>query len=372
MTTSIDPDDPNQSPYVPQVHNSQRSNQYLGPPQDQIRGMRGKLIESILQLVMQAITGAFLPGPLGSAFTQLQNFFANILPVQIKQPLTDLVNILVDVLDSIPFIGPPLGNALEDLAAMFGLLKDKADGAQQTGESAQVSADNANVGVAQLAAQLANQNVPGGTLYQTTFNQQPASNLGPDFAQTYGPGFGYMGTDGNNASWYTESSNPRWGMARLVLAMATDFQAVAFVQDNAFPVITNPSSLQLIVRGDTTLNNRVEAIIAREYVEIAKVVGGVRTVLANVLAGEAGGDRWTLKAGTDVDVRQFILYRNDDAVITVTDTVGPLSAVGPSNYFTGLGMNAGSTFFPFPIFNFSQIPPPRMQSFTAYDRPAAA
>lgn len=332
------------------------------PGQGQLEQWGLGFIDGIVEKVVLAIVGVVVPGPL---VEQLQNWAQVLLPAQILQPLQDLVGLLVDLLGPIPIVG----TIAHTLASYFGLLKDKTDTAQGTGEAAQTSADNANVGVAQLAAQLANQNVPGGTLYSTTFSQPAANNLGSDFTQAYGAGFGFLGTDGNNAAWFAKSSNPRSCVARLNMPMTTDYQAVAAVQDASFPVVTNPTRLRLIVRADESMTNYVEAVFSREFAEIAKIVGGVRTTLQNVFAGEAGGDRWTIKAGTDVDVRQFILFRNDDPAITVTDAAGPLSLIGPSNLFTAFAMDAGSNFIPF---YYSQTAPPKVQSFTAYDRPAAA
>ena len=89
---------PNEYPFAPQVHNEQRITQTVGLSQDTQRGLRGKLIESIMQLVVQAITGVFVPGDLGAAFTQLSQW-------------------ATDLLLSIPILGP----ILEWLAQIFGI-----------------------------------------------------------------------------------------------------------------------------------------------------------------------------------------------------------------------------------------------------------
>ena len=99
------PDEPNVAPFAKQVHNDQRVNQTIGLDQNTIGGLRGKFIESILQLVVQAITGVFLPGGLGSAFTQLQQW---------AQGLADQIG---DIVASIPVIGP----ILEWLASLLGI-----------------------------------------------------------------------------------------------------------------------------------------------------------------------------------------------------------------------------------------------------------
>ena len=71
-----------------------------------IESKRSGFIELILQQVYLAITNTF-PG-LDSAFDALKYWAENLLPDMIKNPLNLLVQLLVDVLDSIPFIGDPL------------------------------------------------------------------------------------------------------------------------------------------------------------------------------------------------------------------------------------------------------------------------
>lgn len=68
------------SPFVPEVHKERppQNDPLTGLSQDATNTMRGKLIESILQLVVQALTGGFIPGPLGSAFTQIASWGSGI------------------------------------------------------------------------------------------------------------------------------------------------------------------------------------------------------------------------------------------------------------------------------------------------------
>lgn len=108
----------------------------------QLPNFLSQLIEKIVGLVVQAIVGIFLPGPIGSAFNQLTNWATNLLPAQILEPISLLVDLLVTVLNSIPIIGPPLGNAIEDLAAMFGLLNDNTNQANSTNNPAVASSDS--------------------------------------------------------------------------------------------------------------------------------------------------------------------------------------------------------------------------------------
>lgn len=73
---------PNWATQVPAdsgVHNAPApSGQWAGMSQNQLDALRGQLVESIISTVTQALTGLFLPGPLGSAFEQLKDWADNI------------------------------------------------------------------------------------------------------------------------------------------------------------------------------------------------------------------------------------------------------------------------------------------------------
>lgn len=137
-----DQPDYSRSPFTPQVHKDRplSTGSIAGLDENTRQGLRGKLLESIMQVVVQALTGGFIPGI--PAFTQLFDWAFDFLPEQITAPLSALVNILVTVLDSIPFIGPPLGNAIEDLAAMIGLINTNTNQANSTNNPAVASSDS--------------------------------------------------------------------------------------------------------------------------------------------------------------------------------------------------------------------------------------
>jgi hypothetical protein len=183
------PNDPNQSPFAKQVHNDRKSTSVTGLDENTRTGLRNKLIESILQIVVQALTGVFAPGI--SAFSQLVSWVSVSLPAQIKEPLTALVNILVTVLNSIPIIGPPLGDAVQDLANMFGLLKDTTSVAQTTGDTA--------LSEVQLLKAAVDGQVYGGAVVTEDFTEANSTTLAPEYLQfnvggstgTYGRRNGY-------------------------------------------------------------------------------------------------------------------------------------------------------------------------------------
>lgn len=358
---------PNEVPFVPQVHDEQRASTTTGMLQDQQRGMRGKLIESIMQLVVQAVTGVFLPGPLGTAFSQLSTFFSTLLPDQILQPLRDLVDILVGVLDSIPLIGPPLGDVLEDLAALFGLLNDKSVTAQNSAVNAQASADSANVGVSQVAGQLSSGNVPSGGYYFTDTFGVAGPNLGVNYVQgNGGPGGGNFQPDGANAVIIPSGSGGNEAYAFLVTPSNTDNQAIALVQDSAIPNILTPPYIRVCLRMDAGRANCVLLTIGLNFYEIGKIIANSYTALLNVSDANAPGDLWTFKAGTDVDSRELVVIHNTGTPQRVIDSSGTPHNVGSLYRHGQFNEAIGLQYIP-PFFT-GQVQPPAIQSITFYDR----
>lgn len=352
---------PNESPFTPAVHDDQRSSEIIGLPQEQQTGLRGKLIESILQIVFQAITGTFFPG-LGTAFEQIQNWFQNLLPEFIREPLEQLVELLVVVLDSIPIIGPPVADAVEALADLFGLMRD-------TTAEAQSSANVANVGVTSLSAQLASIIAPPGGVYVNDNFDRSAGNLGANWVWEYwGPGAGHLSTDGNNAHWNANGATTLGIFAHHITPTSTDNQLSSLVADGPGDASNEDPRHILILRADTTFDNFIVASIWHNTVEIGIVVAGVYTRLGAVESYTSPGPglRWAFHAGTTASTRQFLLYLNDSLVCDRTDT-GGTSVIGASNRFVGFGGEAGVQFFGF---FFAQAAFPDIQGWAGADRAA--
>lgn len=367
MTTPEDPNNPNRSPFTPQVHQSRQVNSNTGIGQDAQRGMRSKLIESIMQLVVQAITGVFLPGPLGSAFTQLSSW-AQSLGQTILGPL---VTILVGVLDSISIIGPPLGDALEDLANLFGIIKNNTDTAQSTGENAQSSADVANVRISQLAGELASGGVLGGLLFTDTFARTGA-DLGPDYTQfNTGPAGGTLYPDGNNAAVIPSGAGITECIAQINSVTIDDYQTLSLVQDSAIPNVLVAPLLRIYLRENLARTEAVILTVLLNSVVVEKKVGGSVTTLASVNPhGNAAGDLWTFKAGTDNDVRELVVIHNTAEIIRIVDSGGTPHVVGASNRHGSFSEQTAQYYIP-PFFT-GQGAPPAVQSITFYDRKPAA
>lgn len=318
-----------------------------------------------IRRLMQMITGVFTGFP-------TVNQVELALPDFIKQPLNDLVNILVTVLDSIPIIGPPVGNALQDLAAMFGLLKTKTETAQQTGEVAQKSADSANVGVALLIARGAAENVPGGVSFHDTFDRDGATP-GPNYVLHYFEnGGGFWRTINNNLSWAGADPVPRSVHGR-VAALSSDTQSGQLVQDQSISVADNQdyAALMIVLRQNAAQSRSVLATIRRGQVEIGCWVDGTYTRFgAATPCDNAAGDRWEFWAGT-TNAREFVLFRNGNEALRRTDTEN-VSFYGADYRYPGPGARAGVGFDGFfPFARFFQVPPPDIQSVDFNDRAAA-
>ncbi len=363
------PDDPNLSPFVPQVHDEQRSTQTVGLSQDAQRGMRGKFIESILQLVVQAITGIFLPGPLGTAFSQL-TAWADGLFGMIREPLSELVDLLVTILDSIPWIGPPLGDAVEDLAALFGLLKSR-DVVQQD------SANTANVGVAILNARINGLIIGGATLYDT-FDRNVsdiASDPAYDVAYVNGPGsMTVSSVDSGVARWAAVGYSDAYFEARDVTTpMTTNHVRVSTViSDFIYGSAGNQSTVRIFGRCSADRLNYVVGIIQINWAEIGYVKAGVYTRLgAQEAVTVASGDLWDLEigeGGPSGDEWQFTLKQNNAVRVSRNDLGhASMKDTTPGTLYKWIGF-AGDCAIGFaPFFVTYQIGMPDFQVLAAAD-----
>lgn len=87
------PPDYTVKPFATEVHTERppQNDPITGLSQNQANSLRGKLVESILQLVVQALTGSFIPGPLGAAFTQIASWGSGITST-ITGILTGVIN----------------------------------------------------------------------------------------------------------------------------------------------------------------------------------------------------------------------------------------------------------------------------------------
>lgn len=334
---------------------------------EKVGAYRGNFIELILREVVRGLTGVFLPGA-GAAFNQLVDWVQSILPGWIREPIITLVELLVDVLDLIPFIGPPVGDALEYFASIFGFMRDKTNTAQSTGDAAQVSADNANVGVARLEGKDAAGDVPGGIYFADTFDRLSTTALGSNYDQaSSGAPTGALRTDGNNAWWNVGGNGQGVRFARVTTPLFTIYQGLQVVLDTKIANLNlvDPH-VRMLLRCNTARTSYVYVDIRHDLIEVFKVISGSTTSLgsAPLPMASAAGDRWTFKAGTNVSDDEFVVLQNTAEAFRVQDG-GTLAGKGTGFEYTGFALVNGQIQVGFGN-NVSD--PPRVQSVTAYDR----
>jgi hypothetical protein len=318
-------------------------------------------LENFLGVVVQAIFGSFIPGPLGTAFSQLANFFTSVLPAQILEPLSALVTLLVAVLDSIPIIGPPLGNAVEDLAALFGLLKAQTDDAQ----------GSASTALSEIAALKAAVDAgTSGELIIDNFDRAAANNLGADWSQSDDGGSGELGTDGNgNAKMEAGGTSSTTFFARYqAKSLDTDYQVARFLLGKKMIDYFVDPEMSLILRCDSDEENWVEARIDHNSCEIGYVLSGSYTRIgATATIKSADGDLWEFRAGTGTSSDEpytFQLLQNGVPRCERVDT-GHNSEIGSSYRYAGMRVKGGvQVVFGVP----AQKDSSPIQVFTATDR----
>lgn len=78
--------------------------QWNAPSEDELRHMRGQLLESVLSAVVQAVRGLFIPGPFGAALEQLVDWASNL----------PLIGPLVEAITGV------VGGTLDTISDFFG------------------------------------------------------------------------------------------------------------------------------------------------------------------------------------------------------------------------------------------------------------
>jgi hypothetical protein len=331
------------------------------PGADQLRGWGLQWIESLIGQVVKAIVGVLLPG---SAFGQLQNWAQNLLPAQILAPLQSLVGLLVTVLDSIPFIGPPLGNAVQDLANLFGLMNTNTDSAQDTG----------NVALSQIQQIKAALDAgTTGALITDSFDRaadSSANGLGTNWDQSYDSGSGTLGVDGNGAQhWFAVGTGSRTCKCRYqALPTNTNTQKISAVLNSPLQNNTVNPEYSLCGRMNTAKTDFIKGFIDCNSCEIGYTIGGTYTRLgAAVSIVSNAGDLWELYLGTNNgttgDDYEFVLYQNGVERVRRTDS-RHASAMNSSHRFTGQVVKAGAKVVGFVT---QQSRPPDVAVFTATD-----
>jgi hypothetical protein len=369
-------------PYQP-VHSTLASSyQWQGMSQDQLEGLRKRLIESIIQIVVQAIKGFFIPaGPVGDAYDQLTNWFIDIVELWGNPIGLGTGSPILPSLPNIPFLAPlqtaidyiwdafdtgipnsSSGNPLESVFdAVFGIFG--------TGSNAQA------VNVIQDSRLDAL--VGGGSALSDAFDGAASSALNSTkWTQIYsGGGSGTCGLSGDGfCIWNTSGSSAR-GSENIykLAATTTDTQSVSLsLGANISSTSGAPAEVHLIGRSNLAGTDYVVAGITESQAGIFYVVGGTVTQIGSVvsLSTSDTSGTWQLKLGTATDDREFVLLHNGSTVISRTDT-SDTSLKDATHRYTGFEIIAGwtfSIFFGFPV----QVAPPPVGAWAASDRDPAS
>jgi len=310
---------------------------------------------------------------LGSAFNQLVNWAENVLPDLIMDPIRQLVNILIDVLDLIPVFGPVAGNVLEYFANIFGLLADKSQEAQDTADHAKEAAEEAqsaaNSSAEDAAVTAATTDSTGALIIDrfTGAEDNHTDGLGTDWVETYDSGSGTLGLDGEgNARWFQAGNGSRYCRARYVTtSLTTDVQKASIVVNSKMPgYFVNPE-IWICLRMDSTgSQNYVSARLYDGGCEIGYTTSNTyHRIGSAVSVSHSAGDTWTFCAGTASDDYAFELYQNGNLRVSVTDSTAS-SLKGSGYRQSGLRVRAGAQSF---TWYTEQRAHPRIQVFTAID-----
>jgi hypothetical protein len=317
-------------PFVPQVHNERNRSTTTAPSENQQQGMRGKLIESILQIVVQAITGIFTPGGLGAAFTQLTNWATNTV-----NSIYDIIDAIVNAFEGIPIFGPLVGGVWNVISGLLGIGNNaQATSTSNAGEIAAIKAGLAAAG-------------SGGVSITEDFDRPVATSLGAGWTQTYsGAGAGTEGLDGlGNAHWAASGGAVRTVINISTTALTSNTQYASFVlrQKNVNSTFGgNHARRSLLLRSNTAGTTYVQVELTSETTATLRCVVSGTTVLSTNATGltTKPGDFWELFAGDASDDYHIYAKLNGVTVLNLVDS-GHLSAVGPSNLKVGFGGWAG-------------------------------
>lgn len=319
------PDYYTQTPSAPGVHDA---SQMAAPasPNPLTNLQLGNFVGNLIGLVVQAITGVFIPGGLKEAFAQLKNWAEVILPQWILEPLEQLLEFLVSIVGSVPIVG----GVVQTLANYLGIVTGKADDAQATAGAALQSTLTGDI--------------------VDNFDRAAASNLGGAYDRSETGSGGTFGTDGlgNAKSTTSGATTTHTWLDRRTTALTTDYHVTAAVlatKPKAGGVGGTDSATRLAGRMNTAKDTYVVGIVGSGQVEIGYVLSGTYTRLGSVASVSmgSGAARWDFRAGTGStgdDPYTFELLKDNFTVCTRTDS-SHLSQLGAGYEYGALISAAG-------------------------------
>lgn len=326
----------------------------------------------LTQHIVDAVINAFTGGNgIGQPISLLKNVLsgvnqlaaaANTAAASAANFISNALGLVVHLVQGVlPSYAQP-SDVLGDFESSVGTVYD-------TGLNAQISADNANVGVARLEGQAAAGDVPGGIYFSDTFDRTSTTTLGSNYDQaSSGAPTGALQTEGNNAWWNVGGSGQGTRFARVTTPLFTQYQGIQLVLNSKIANLNliDPH-VRLVLRCNAARTSYVYVDLQWDTVQVFKVISGSTTSLGSAVplpTSSSAGDRWTFKAGTDVSDDEFVVYQNTAEALRVTDS-GTLAGKGAGYEYGGFILVNGQLQVGF---GNTVQDPPKVQSLTLYDR----
>lgn len=329
------------------------------PGQDQLESWGLGFIDGIVEKVVLAIVGVVVPGPI---IEQLQYWSGVLLPAQILDPISQLVELLVTLLGPIPIVG----TVIHTLADYFGLLHGNTNVAQG-------SADTANVGLAILNARVNEIIIGGVSLYDTFARDVDPFETDPDYDVAYAGGSGHMrvrSVESGILDWYAVGFSDTSFVARHLTPFGTNKVRVSTViGDFTYGFAGNQSHVRLMGRMNAARDSYVVGIIDMNSAEIGYVVSGSYTRIGGAVSiSTATGDLWDLEVGTSGDEWRFRLLQNNSSVVDRTDLGhASMKDTTPGTTYKFIGIGGDCAIGAGPFGTTYQIGMPKFQVLAAAD-----
>lgn len=313
-------------PFASQVHNSQRSTAVEGLDENTRQGMRGKLIESILQIVATVFTGGIIPiGGIGSALGALVNWVEAILPDQIMDPIRQLVDILSDV--------PIIGGWIEWFADLIGLTAEQAEIANTPNNPAIVDQGNQIDAINDILAN-------SGDLTASFFDKMDRDPLGSDWAVVSGA-VEMRKTSGQFD--YVKCINTTPTRLRLDIRQFSSAQQYAAMR------------IRQVENGDNVLAIMANSAFTQYCgVRTNDQAGGTDNYLQIVTTSNVEQDRFDLNRawkvndvigiGYEIASENYVAYLNDEPVCEFHDPGAVIVPIIASGAFLQVLLNANNGF----------------------------
>lgn len=254
--------------------------------------------------------------------------------------LADVLFAVSGSVSGIPLLGPAVSDALSTWATD---LEQRAQDALASAETAQTSANYANIQLAILTSGSLASDVSGGVSLNAQFNGAEDTDLGSDWLRVSdGAGGGNYGPNGSGqAVWKKFGGLRRRHIFRNDTPLATDYQLVISLMSTPAqnPSLGSDAYSYLIARSNSSATTFLWAAIGNDSVAVGKTVSGTwASAWFSTSVTTRPGDSWMFVVGTDTDDRQLLVKQNGVTRIDWTDVSS--SAMGSDYRYVGVGAQA--------------------------------